>query len=194
MFNFPPFGLDQTVGHWLQLWHPAGLTWTMKLISVIGAPEALAPLGVILAIYAFYRHSPSRSALILMLTAGNILTPLLKHFFSRPRPTADQLRVLIIERDYSFPSGHAVGIVIFAAVVIVFCWNYFRQRIRWWSLLGLAIMILLVGLSRLYLGVHWLTDVLAGYVVGGLWVAITFGALGSALKIPNRDQITKPPA
>lgn len=93
------------------------------------------------------------------------ITSVLKILFARDRPELWQ--VLEYEHTYSFPSGHATLSFALAACIVILCW-----RTRWrWHISGVAVTyVALVGFSRLYLGVHYPTDILAGWIVSGVWV------------------------
>ncbi len=96
-----------------------------------------------------------------------------KMAIDRPRPTADLVNVLAVESGKSFPSGHA-----FFAVVVLGFWGYLiltRQRRRYLNVLTASvflILILCIGFSRIYLGAHWASDVVGGYVVGSPFLAL----------------------
>ncbi|AIK86281.1 phospholipid phosphatase [Corynebacterium glutamicum] len=95
---------------------------------------------------------------------ANLISHFLKRAFERPRPnTAEHL---VVETNFSFPSSHAVGAAA-CAVAMGYSVN------RWWKL-TLWVIALLVGLSRLYVGVHWPSDVLAGWAIGALTSVVVF--------------------
>jgi len=71
------------------------------------------------------------------------------------------------EAGYSFPSGHAMASAALGLALAVALWN---SRWRWWGLVFAVVYIAFVGYSRLYLGVHYPTDILAGWLVSGVWV------------------------
>ncbi len=75
------------------------------------------------------------------------------------------------EVGYGFPSGHALSVALFAAVILLTLRHVHRPsyRFAWWPL---TFLIIVVGWSRLALGVHWLSDVVAGVVAAGLWIAV----------------------
>lgn len=95
---------------------------------------------------------------------ANLISHFLKKAFERPRPSAAEH--LVEETNFSFPSGHAVGAAACAVAV-----GYSLRR--WWKL-TLWVIALLVGFSRLYVGVHWPSDVLAGWVIGALTSVVVF--------------------
>ncbi len=99
-----------------------------------------------------------------------VLNQLLKGLFERPRPQFEH--PLLVETSYSFPSGHAMesfvvyGMLTYFAVLALRSWE---QRVG--VVLGAALLVVLIGFSRMYLGVHYLSDVLAGYAAGGVWLS-----------------------
>lgn len=91
------------------------------------------------------------------------LNLLAKAFFRRDRP----LETLLHEPNYSFPSGHASGSMAFAVAVIILLWP---SRWRWWAVIAGISFTLLVGVSRIYLGAHYPSDVLGGWMASLAWV------------------------
>jgi membrane-associated phospholipid phosphatase len=108
-------------------------------------------------------------ALILGATVAGaaLLNVILKLIFERTRP--DLWEQLVVETSYSFPSGHAMASAALAGAVIAICWS---TRFRWLAIIFSGLFILLIGFSRLYLGVHYPTDVLAGWIVSTAWLLI----------------------
>ena len=98
------------------------------------------------------------------------LNHLLKGLFARPRPFFEH--PLLVETSYSFPSGHAMesfvlyGMLAYFAVLALESW-----RARTAVVFGAALLVLLIGFSRMYLGVHYFSDVVAGYAAGGVWLS-----------------------
>ncbi|MGY1804885.1 phosphatase PAP2 family protein [Blastococcus sp. SYSU D00922] len=105
------------------------------------------------------------------------LNALLKDWFGRVRPPFEHGGARY--ESLSFPSGHSSGIVALVAVALVLAWPLLSSRARRWSLAGGAALVLLVGLTRMWLGVHYLSDVVGGWSFGLAWVlgtALLFGA------------------
>lgn len=116
--------------------------------------------------------------------SGEIIKELIKFLIHRPRP--DVNLALIQESGYSFPSGHAMGAVIFYGIVGYFIYKLCRKA---WQKTVVSIatfaIIFLIGFSRIYLGVHWASDVVAGWLLG-------FLVIGAAWKIlDNRVYFSK---
>jgi membrane-associated phospholipid phosphatase len=116
-----------------------------------------------------------------VLTAVVLVTPLttaLKEYFGRIRPPFDEGGARY--ESLSFPSGHSLGIATLVAVALVLAWPLLSARARHWALaVGIALVVL-VGLTRLWLGVHYLSDVVGGWSLGLAWTlgtALLFGAL-----------------
>jgi membrane-associated phospholipid phosphatase len=108
---------------------------------------------------------------IVAVVGGALLNWLLKGLFQRPRPHF--AHPLVVETSYSFPSGHAMvsfvayGMLAYLAVLL---WlKSWEARVA--AVCGAALVVVLIGFSRLYLGVHYFSDVVAGYAAGGVWLS-----------------------
>jgi membrane-associated phospholipid phosphatase len=142
----------------------------MLAITYLGSGYAYALLApLMLAILAYGRRWHEGITLVGCLAGAGLLNFLLKHLFERARP---ELFKVISETGYSFPSGHAmVSLCFYGIAAYIFGRGISRLRGR---LILYAIIVLLVaaiGISRVYLGVHYPSDVLAGYIAGGTWLA-----------------------
>ena len=155
------------------------LTGVMVAASFYGGPVVLIPAAVIAA-FAFFIHGWHRGALLVVLTVAGaaLLNWLLKVTFARVRPEA--FFDYPLPTSPSFPSGHALyAASIFGglAALLTARLKHGTLRVAVWSVA--IFLILLVGFSRVYLGVHYPSDVLAGYSIAVIWV--TFVALGDRL-------------
>lgn len=153
-----------------------GTTTVFLIITEFGFP-VLWVLGVGVGLYFARRRDWMRLGVwTAALVGGEVLNFVLKAVFARPRPTfSDPLATALY---YSFPSGHAMMSLIAYGMLGYFL--YSRLRERWQRVVvsaGLIVLILLIGLSRIYLGVHYLSDVLAGFLVGGLWLSFCITAM-----------------
>lgn len=109
------------------------------------------------------------------LTGGGVLVDLLKRYFRRPRPVFTD--PFAVESSAGFPSGHALGAVVCFGLLAYFALLVGRSRRAGLAAVGVALVLVLsIGVSRLYLGVHYPTDVLAGYAAGVGWLAVWVGS------------------
>jgi len=146
------------------------LTAVMQFASFLGSMLFLALLGIG-SVITFYRLKRRRAAILLTITTigAAVLLVTLKFAFRRARP--EPFFDTILPASYSFPSGHSLAAFCFygaLAAIIAVRINSLRLQIIVW--LAAAFLIALIGISRIYLGVHYPSDVAAGYAVGFIWV------------------------
>ena len=149
---------------------PQFVDWILLAVPWLGTNWTLGPIviGTALVIWRRYDRGKTAIHLLTVLVGSSALNFLLKFFFDRPRPTLWEMRGQYAYASY--PSGHAIASV---AVLFTIAWLIHRWRGSDWPYY-VATTILGVSLySRLYLGVHWPTDVVAGYLMGTLWLAGT---------------------
>lgn len=165
------------VGNCISLYRSDFLTELMRFISLPGDGTWI-PVFLTIVMTAIFLWKKERVfAFILLIAplAGQIIKYLLKNFYQIPRPEVFDCPVLVNYADrYSFPSGHVTFYTIFFGLLVYWAIKNFSNV--WSKLLFTisAIMILLVGYSRIYLGAHWYLDIIGGYILGGaiLTVAI----------------------
>jgi membrane-associated phospholipid phosphatase len=152
------------------------LTSIMRLASRYGGPAGLMPLGLVLAIAFLIRGWRRGAFLVIVTIAGaGLLDILLKLSFGRMRPTP--FFEYPLPATASFPSGHALFAASFFGGLAVLVSHRVRHKLLRAAIwIGTLAIIALIGLSRIYLGVHYPSDVLAGYAVATIWVAaVAFG-------------------
>ncbi len=167
---------DESFAHSLYMIRTPFLAQVFYIITNFAAPTTIVILGVVAVLYLYFKKE---LAYIYALTLTGLGTEasvyVIKILINRPRPLADI--AYYIEKDPSFPSGHsAIAMAFFG-----FCTYYLLHHIQGQGkktltlVLG-TLLILLIGFSRLYLGVHFMSDVLGGFLIGGLWLVagITF--------------------
>jgi membrane-associated phospholipid phosphatase len=143
------------------------LTPYMEQFSSLASPVVLFVMCLVITAFAPGKQ-PGRCAL-LNLALTLVLNVLLKNLIQRPRPEGFRL---IAETGYSFPSGHSMVSMAFYGLVLWMVWHYERDKVLRSVLCALfALTILMVGVSRIYLGVHYASDVVAGFAVSLLWLA-----------------------
>jgi undecaprenyl-diphosphatase len=146
------------------------LTATFRGISFIGSSLCLTTASIVIFMWFMSRHW-RRDAYLFGITmiGAAILNTTLKLTFRRPRPVP--FFNLTAPESFSFPSGHSLGsFCFFGALAVILTTRIRNRRLRIALWTSSAVMILLIGLSRIYLGVHYTTDVLAGFAGALIWV------------------------
>jgi membrane-associated phospholipid phosphatase len=143
------------------------------VITRLGDLVVLAPLGVILALVLAVRRRSAGPGLVLAgaMAGGAALTFAAKVLVGRDRPPAS-LALGPLPTDHAFPSGHAMNSTVFLATVAWLLWPSAGPRSRGALVLGTSMAAAAVGATRLYLGYHWLTDVLAGWALAAAWLCL----------------------
>lgn len=177
--------LDEGVLAWLRQFSSPSLDYAARGVTMLGS-EALAGFLVLLLIYlAVHRRWGAAAALLLVTGGAQLLNNVLKDLFHRTRPGA--VVAIIPSQQFSFPSGHAMVSTAFYLFIAYLAWRLLRGWRRHAAVGVLLLVVGLIGLSRLYLGVHYLTDVVAGYLAGFLWTdAVILGGflLGRGRRLP----------
>lgn len=173
----PLIRIDQQLSQWLHEGATPGLTSAARWLTFLGSSEFLTPASLVIAAWLGWRKSWHRLLTWTLVMGGGILLNLaLKALFHRPRPVFENSFVTL--SDYSFPSGHTMGATLFYGTLALFVILHAR-RWRWRVLAPLVafLMILLVAMTRIYLGAHFLSDVLAAMAAGAAWVAVCATAM-----------------
>lgn len=169
--------LDYEVFDVLSRYVNESTTSIMQFITFFGSHNFLIPANLILIAYFLFikKHkwysikvpAVGLSSLLLMFS--------LKFIFNRPRPLFPLLENV---NGLSFPSGHAFMSFSFFGLLVYLTWKYVHNRfVKWLLITGLFIFIFLIGLSRIYLKVHYASDVLAGLCLGLIWLVISLWIL-----------------
>ena len=159
---------DQPILEWLHGYATPALDQVMLFITTVGdAATLLGMLAALLLGLLWLRHWRDVVFVVLAFGGAEITNLLLKALFARARPHL--WPALSVETSFGFPSGHAAGSVALAAIVAILLWNT-HWRVP--ALLIGVLFVCLVSLSRLYLGVHYLSDVLAGAAASLVWVTL----------------------
>jgi membrane-associated phospholipid phosphatase len=152
-------------------------TTAFAAVTMLGSTLALAFAAGTAAAYLLWRERRRDAVLIVLVFAGaQLLTWILKATFERPRPSFDD--PVTTAGWFSFPSGHALSsVAVYGALAYLLAGALRSQRARVTGLAGVALLVVAVGFSRLYVGVHYLTDVLAGYSAGLAWLLFAIALL-----------------
>jgi undecaprenyl-diphosphatase len=160
---------DRAALLWINAHAPESLDGPMRLVTALGYYWVVLPL-LAAAVFAFYLKGWRLSATLLLVSTigGSLLTRVLKAVFERARP--ELFDSGYTASFYSFPSGHAtVAVGFYGALTLILAYRL-RGFARWAVVAGGVLLVLLIGFSRLYLGVHYPTDVLAGFLAAPLWL------------------------
>ena len=166
----PSFPIDLQITRAIQSIESPFFTGIMTVISWPGfSPNSLiVTIAIAAVLYLYGLHWESVMVLVASLSSG-VTNQLIKNFIQRPRPPIDIVDVFAVLDSYSFPSGH----VMFYTIVFGFTWylvyTLLKPSLLRSVLLGiLGVFILFVGVSRIYLGQHWASDVLGAYLLGSV--------------------------
>jgi undecaprenyl-diphosphatase len=165
--------LDTNVFNYLATHVSAQHTRVMEVITYLAAPEFLIPANIVLIGYFLFirKHKWYSIQIPVVAIGGLTLMLLLKYIFSRPRPL---IPLLEPARGFSFPSGHAMMSFSFYGLLIYMIYRSVRNPYAKWTLIMLLILLIfLIGLSRVYLRVHYASDVIAGFAAGFIWVVLS---------------------
>ncbi|MBT2571136.1 phosphatase PAP2 family protein [Planococcus sp. ISL-110] len=147
------------------------------IITEFGSVWFLATMSVVIILLLWFKAKDKWGILFFAIAVGGsgLLTWLLKQVYERGRPSINEEVDAI---GFSFPSGHSMGSLIFYGFIVYFILRSSQNKvIKLTSFIGLGILIILIGTSRIYLGVHFPSDVLAGYIAGTIWLILCLLAL-----------------
>jgi len=165
------YTFDEVTTHFIRQYTSPPVTSAMKAFTSLGSPGAvfIIATGVIAALL-FLRRPLLEPLFIATATTGSLfIDELLKWVFHRPRPDLNQL---VNAAGYSFPSGHSTVSIAFYGSIAYLLWTYLpRIPIRWLITGCLVLLVFFIGISRVYLGVHFPSDVIGGFTAGGIWLA-----------------------
>ena len=173
---------DRAVLLWIHSRSPGWIDEPMRLVTALGYFWSVLPLLAV-AVVLFYRIGWRLSAVLLVVSTGGsiVLTTVLKGVFKRARPELFDSGYQA--SFYSFPSGHATVAVGFYGMLTVILAYRLEGLARWAVAASGVLMVLLIGFSRLYLGVHYPTDILAGYLAALLWLVCVGGVYALWLSV-----------
>jgi len=174
--------VDHMVSQFLAAHREPFFTAAMFPVSFLGSPTTVLVVGLALVVYfAWRRKWYEVSVLVIAVGGAQLLDFLLKAIVVRQRPIlSDPLLTLT---SYSFPSGHVMGSMAFYGLLA----HVAMRRVRRWRTrvtisMSAFVLILLMGFSRMYLGVHYLSDVLGGYAAGFVWLMVTITGVETVVR------------
>jgi undecaprenyl-diphosphatase len=171
--------VDVRLAHWFHDRATPGFTRAMLFVTHWNGIAGSSVMGALLALWFWRRRAYDWLIVCLVAVPGGmLLNAALKHAFRRARPSFDDPLLSLV--TYSFPSGHTAAATVFYGLLAC----YLVRRAHAWHVRALAVvgavaMVMLVALSRMYLGVHYLSDVLAAAAEGAAWLAICITAVST---------------
>jgi undecaprenyl-diphosphatase len=182
----PVTPIDQPVSLLVQrVFSPVGSL--MESISVLGFTP-ISQLFILSVAASLWVVRMRRAALVsLVILPNGLVSYLLKMLVSRPRPTDDLVQITRYLDDMSFPSGHVIMYTaLFGFLIFVMVMNSGSPVVlRVTVLIVSGFMVLTVGISRIYLGAHWITDVMGGYLIGLNILSLLIAVYGSKGIMPG---------
>jgi membrane-associated phospholipid phosphatase len=163
--------VDSSITSWVVAHRTGSLTTLARVLSTLGSQTVLIPVSAIVAVWLLGRRALVSAALLAACWGGGLaLYSLVKPFVQRQRPPTE-IWLTNVGKTTSFPSGHATQALstFFALALVSAAW---LPKLSWPSRVLALVLAAGVGWSRVYLGVHWATDVAAGWLFAGVWVAI----------------------
>ena len=149
----------------------------MQFITFFGNHKFLIPANLLLIVYFLFikRHRWYSIKVPVIAIGGVLLMFILKQLFNRARPLVPLLEPV---QGLSFPSGHALMSMSFYGLLIFLVWENVRNQVwKWIFIILLFFFILLIGFSRIYLRLHYFSDVLAGFAAGIIWLSLSIWAI-----------------
>jgi membrane-associated phospholipid phosphatase len=171
--TMPSLPIDVEITRALQSIHSPLFSAAMRAVSWPGYPPQSVLFTVLIAllIYSFGLQWEAWATLAASALSG-IVNELAKVLIQRPRPTADLVQVFAALDSYSFPSGHVMYYLVFFGFLWFLTFTLLKPSVKRTILMVLfGLPVLLVGISRIYLGEHWPSDVLGAYLLGSLTLA-----------------------
>jgi membrane-associated phospholipid phosphatase len=177
---------DAQLSNWLHRYASPPLTNAMFVITSLGSTAVASIIAIVFGLYLLWRRRPYwLAAAWLTVFGGMLLNRLLKYLFHRARPHFDDPILTLM--SYSFPSGHTMTATVlygFLAAFLVARTKSWRQRVL--VILAATLLIALVAFSRIYLGAHYLSDVIGALAEGMAWLALCLTAVYSVWRWRNQ--------
>lgn len=161
------------------------VTSILKVITNLSGPVFL--ITVTFCVLLINKNRKFGECIVINLALVTVINQILKFIIQRPRPT--RLQHLIAENGYSFPSGHSMVSMAFYGLLIYFAYTKTKNRKRRWTIcILLAMLILAIGTSRIYLGVHYASDVVGGFALAIIYLYIFIKVFVSKMNLLQKEK------
>jgi len=177
---------DDSVIRWMGAHHTSGLDTVMVEVTALGTGTVVLMIAAIAGLFlVLTQHKYSAILLLASTLGGLVLNAVLKLGFNRPRPSIFVPTVHAVSS--SFPSGHTMSAaIVYTTVAYLAARLHKRKWARWMVMTAAFIIIALISISRMYLGVHYPSDVIAGVVIGLAWAGFCMATLEAIQKFGVR--------
>lgn len=172
IFEDKNFSFDERVFALIKPWVSNTQTHIMQVITFIGSQNFLLPANIILiGFYLFFKRNKTTAFNIAAISITSVLVMfLMKFFLQRERPLVPLIAKV---HGYSFPSGHTFTSVTFYGIIAYIIYRNVHNKLLKWGLIILCIiLVILVGYSRVYLRLHYASDVIAAFCLGLIWLVL----------------------
>lgn len=183
--NEPLVLLDQRIALWFHQHATPAITHVAKAITFLGSVAWLTMVSLGVAAFFILRRAWTNLLLLaLTMIGGSTLNIVLKHFFHRQRPILEN--PLVTLSSYGFPSGHTMGAtMLYGLLALLAAKNAKSHRARVACFVAACLLILLIGFTRIYLGAHFLSDVLGAIAAGIVWLTLCWTAVETLRRRPS---------
>lgn len=163
--------IDTTVNLWTTAIHNDLFVFLAKIGSIVFDTTIIVAASLVIATFLFLKNHKAQSLLLLTAIGGDaLIVGIIKNIDPVLRPSNQ----LLLGAGYSYPSGHSAGVIVFVGLVAYYAWLHWRSmRSRVVVLGGLSLVTAVVGFDRVYLNVHWLSDVVGGWLFGVFWLSFS---------------------
>lgn len=158
--------ITRLIAHLPESWRPF-----FELISYIGHPVTISSIGLLVVMYGIFKHKPMIALTGTFVWLALLISTALKLLIERARPLTDYVAGMHIP-SFSFPSGHTTGSTIAFGLLAFYSYYLLPRPFNYICLAVFSLLILLVGISRVYLGAHYPTDVIGGWILGGVILCV----------------------
>jgi membrane-associated phospholipid phosphatase len=182
-----PGDAEFVIGHYDLYWigrlkraadaHPENTPW-IRAVTHLGNRTTLMAVALLGCAWQFCKGRRwLAAAWVIIAASGALLNEAVKRLAQRPRPS-EIFEPIMNETSFSFPSGHAMGSLVGYGLI---GYVMILQAKKWWQyvlpVIDVSVVVFAIGFSRMYLRVHWATDVVGGFLLGGAWLALSLGVL-----------------